>query len=139
MPVGNPVSYIAALTMATEPVKEAMPVASLLSYIAALSVATERITEFFKRIPFISGALSTPKEKGAKEDLRVIAVHLVAIIVGMILCHSFPDFLPKVDEKAPKDLTWGLCFGYGLLASGGSSFWNGALDTLRSAKKTMGG
>lgn len=115
-----------------------MPVGSLLSYIAALSVATERVTELFKRVPGISTALSTPRQ-GAKEDLRVIAVHLVAIIVGAIICHSFPDFLPKVGESGGNEPSLGLCFGYGLLASGGSSFWNSALDTFRSVKKTMGG
>jgi hypothetical protein len=114
-----------------------MPVASLLSYVAALSVATERVTELFKRIPLISSALSTPR-KGEMEDLRVIAVHLVAIIVGMVICHSFPGFLPKVDQNAGSDPSLGLCLGYGLLASGGSSFWNSALDTFRGVKKSMG-
>lgn len=113
--------------------------ASLLSYVAALSVATERVTELLKRIPGLSIVLSTPKPPGAKEDLRVIGVHLVAIIVGAIICHSFPDFLPKVGQSAGSDPSLGLCFGYGLLASGGSSFWNSALDTFRSVKKTMGG
>lgn len=110
-------------------VDASLPVGSLLSYIAALSVATERVTEFIKRIPGISRIFSNPQPKGsAREDLRVMGVHLLAALVAMTICHCLK-----------KELPWSLCFGYGVLASGGSGFWNGALDALRSVKKTMGG
>jgi hypothetical protein len=85
---------------------------SLLSYVAALSVATERVTEFFKRIPLISSALST-SGKGEMEDFGVIAVHLVVIIGGMVICHFFLGFPPKVDQNAGSDSSVGLCLGYG--------------------------
>jgi hypothetical protein len=116
-----------------------MPVTSLLSYVAALSVATERVTEFLKRIPLVSKALSDHKTKGWLEDLRIMGVYLLSFIVGTIICHFFPATLLQSAPSAGNDPSWIRCFGYGLLASGGSSFWNSALDTFRGVKKTMGG
>jgi len=115
-----------------------MAVASLLSYVAALSVATERVTELIKRIPWISSALSTRRE-GKLEDLRVMGVQLLAIVVGAVICHYFPATLLQSSSSAGGDPGWALCLGYGLLASGGSGFWNSALDTFRAVKKNMGG
>lgn len=59
-----------------------MLVGSLLFYVAALSVAIERVTELLKRIQLISSVLSAPQKDENMENLRVIAVHLVAIIWG---------------------------------------------------------
>jgi hypothetical protein len=121
-----------------------MPVASFISYVAALSVATERVTEFLKRIPLISSVLSSPQhppgtKPDMKEDLRVMGVHLLAFGVGTIICHYFPATLLQSAPSAGSGPCWTQCLGYGLLASGGSSFWNSALDTFRAVKKTMGG
>ena len=110
-----------------------------LTYIATLSVATERLTEFIKRVPVLSTFLST-KTQGALEDFRVMCVHALAVIIGMVLCHFFPELAPnKGSNGATGDLTLGWCLLYGLLASGGSSFWNSALDTFRGVKTKMGG
>ena len=112
-----------------------------MTFLAALSVATERVTEFLKRIPFVSTVLST-KTTGIKEDIRVICVHALAVIIGMVLCHYFPELAPgniPAAAGAPASVSLGNCFFYGLLASGGSSFWNSALDTFRGVKTKMGG
>ena len=115
-----------------------MNISTFLTYIAALSVATERVVEFIKRIPWLSSLLSTPRQ-GSGEDMRVIAVNLLAVVVGMVLCHSFPGGLQSSALGDSKDASWLLCLGCGLLASGGSSFWNSALDTLRGVKQKLGG
>lgn len=115
-----------------------MNLSSFLTYIAALSMATERVTEFLKRIPWLSSLLSTPKQ-GTSEDLRVIAVNLLAALVGTVLCHAFPAALQSAGTGDGKEPSWFLCFGLGLLASGGSGFWNSALDTLRGVKQKLGG
>jgi hypothetical protein len=109
-----------------------------LTYIAALSVATERVTEFIKRIPWLSGVLSTRRE-GSAEDMRVIAVNLLAVVIGMVLCHSFPQGFQSAGLADGKDASWLLCLGCGVLASGGSGFWNSVLDTLRGVKQKVGG
>ena|SRR5579864_6107501 len=115
-----------------------MNISNFLAYIAALSVATERVTEFTKRIPWLSSLLSTRRE-GKVEDVRVMAVNALAVVVGMVLCHSFPGGLQSAGFGDGKDASWFLCFGCGLLASGGSGFWNSALDTLRGVKQQVGG
>lgn len=118
-----------------------MNLSAVLTYIAALSVATERLTEFAKRIPGVSSILSkrgtkplTPRE----EDLRVMAVHLLSTVIAMVICKCFASDLPQVGQGTAPEATWSLCLGYGLLASGGSSFWNSALDTFRGVKQKMG-
>ena len=106
-----------------------------LTYVATLSVATERVTEFIKRFPGVSNFLSpATKPTGNAENIRVIFVHILATGIGILLCYCFPQ------ELAPNNLpkSFGVCFLFGLLASGGSSFWNSALDTFRGVKQKMG-
>jgi drug/metabolite transporter (DMT)-like permease len=108
-----------------------------LTYVAGLSVATERVTELLKRIPYLSNLLSKRRD-GTLEDIRVMAVQLLATLIGMVICHSFPTALPNVDQGSGNNVSWAVCLGYGLLASGGSGFWNSALDTFRGVKQKMG-
>ncbi len=110
------------------------------TYIAALSVSTERVTEFIKRSPGISNFLSQTNPDKTKENVRVICVHLLAVIIGGILCYLFPEQLAPTGHT-PSDpvAKFGWCLLFGVLASGGSSFWNSALDTFRGVKTKMGG
>jgi hypothetical protein len=118
-----------------------MDVSGALTYVATLSVATERVTEFIKRIPGVSNFLSpATKTPGTMEDIRVMSVHVLAVVIGMVLCHYFPQLAPSglPTEGSDGRLGLGVCFLFGLLASGGSSFWNSALDTFRGVKQKMG-
>jgi len=111
---------------------------SMMTYVAALSMATERVTEFIKRVPAFSSFLSAEKT-GTQEDVRVICVHVLAIIIGGIICGFFPKTLVPAGITLPTEL-WdkaAYCFLFGILASGGSAFWNSALDTLRNVKTNM--
>jgi len=116
-----------------------MNISNPLTYVAALSIATERVAEFIKRIPWLSNFLSTRQTTKTLEDVRVMAVYALATVIGMILCYYFPSALPNVDPGAGNHPSLAMCFGYGVLASGGSSFWNSALDTFRGVKQKMGG
>lgn len=116
-----------------------MDLNSMTTYVAALSVSTERVTEFVKRLPAFSGFLSTQKT-GTAEDVRIICVHLLAVAIGGVICGIFPKTLVPTGIVLPTEF-WnkaGYCFIFGILASGGSSFWNSALDTLRNVKTKMG-
>ncbi len=113
-----------------------------MAFVITLSAATERVTEFIKRVPKISDYLSTKLPPGTKEDVRVIAVHLLAVIIGTAVCYFFPQLAPtELLTKTPKGPILGFhwCILFGLLASGGSAFWNSALDTFRGVKTKMGG
>ena len=116
-----------------------MDLNGMVTYVAALSVSTERVTEFIKRVPVFSNFLSTEKT-GEQEDVRVLCVHVLAVVVGGVICGFFPKTLVPAGITFPAEF-WdkaAYCFLFGILASGGSSFWNSTLDTLRNVKTTMG-
>ena len=115
-----------------------MDLNGMVTYVAALSVSTERVTEFIKRVPAFSGFLSTEKS-GTAEDVRVICVHVLAVLIGGVICGFFPKTLVPAGITFPTEF-WdkaAYCLLFGILASGGSSFWNSALDTLRNVKTKM--
>jgi len=117
-----------------------MDLTGSMTYVATLSVATERVTEFIKRVPKLSEYLSAKLPPGRKEDVRVIVVHLLATIIGTTVCYVFPqlapsDLLTKTPSGPVLEFHW--CILFGLLASGGSAFWNSALDTFRGVKTKM--
>lgn len=115
-----------------------MDLNSMVTYVAALSVSTERVTEFVKRVPVFSSFLSAEKT-GTQEDVRIICVHVLAIIIGGVICGIFPETLVPSGIALPTEF-WdkaAYCFLFGILASGGSAFWNSALDTLRNVKTSM--
>lgn len=115
-----------------------MDLNGMITYVTALSVSTERVTEFIKKLPKFSGFLSMQKT-GTQEDLRVMCVHVLAVVVGGVICGFFPKTLVPAGITFPAEF-WdkaAYCLLFGILASGGSSFWNSALDTLRNVKTSM--
>ena len=100
-----------------------MDLSGMMTYVAALSVSTERITEFIKRFPKASDYLST-KTTGVRE----------------VLCWFFPTQLAPTGIVIPVEFAdrFGWCLLFGVLASGGSSFWNSALDTFHGVKTKLG-
>jgi hypothetical protein len=115
-----------------------MDLNGMITYVAALSVSTERVTEFVKRLPVFSNFLSAQRT-GKQEDARIICVHVLAIVIGGIICGIFPKTLVPTGIAFPTEF-WdkaAYCSLFGILASGGSAFWNSALDTLRNVKTSM--
>jgi len=116
-----------------------MDLNGMVTYVATLSVSTERVTEFIKRLPVFSTFLSTQKA-GTQEDVRILCVHLLAVVIGGIICGFFPKTLVPTGITFPTEF-WdkaAYCLLFSILASSGSSFWNSALDTLRNVKTKMG-
>jgi len=92
---------------------------TIVAVILALSVASERLVEIVKGlIPALNGRSEDPR----KEGLRTSAVQGMAIVAGIVtalLCQ------PALSKVVPQ--TWSTFPGIlavGLLASGGSGFWN---------------
>lgn len=115
-----------------------MDLNGMITYVTALSVSTERVTEFIKRLPVFSTFLSAEKT-GTQEDVRILCVHVLAVAVGGVICGFFPKTLVPAGITFPAEF-WdkaAYCLLFGILASGGSSFWNSALDTLRNVKTKM--
>lgn len=109
-------------------------VTALVSFVAGLSVATERITETIKSFPLLSKLFTQPGKTPQMEDLRLILVHVLAAAVGGFLCWQTQSALGGLLPPKIQAGFWEYTF-FGVLASGGSGFWNSALDFLRKLKK----
>ena len=103
--------------------------AALVSILVALSIASERLVEIIKGlIPFLN------KERNSKmtEGWRRAALQALAVVAGI--------FTALLAQPAIKAVIPGLsehCTGIlalGLLASGGSGFWNAVLTYVLNVK-----
>ncbi len=95
-----------------------------------LSVATERVTDTIKQWIWGDG---TPNPKTAPGWVQFIAI-LSGIFVSA-LSGLNPLNVAGFNAYAwNKPNTWAVCIVSGILASGGSAFWNHLLDILQAAK-----
>jgi hypothetical protein len=93
-------------------------ISSIIALLAALSVASERLVEIFKGVwPW----LNTEKVDKDQEGRRQAALHVSAVVAG-ILTTALASTTPTVKAViTDKPSAW---IVIGLLASGGSGFWN---------------
>lgn len=106
---------------------------TFLATMVALSVAVERIVEILKQtlgsLP-VFRLLFMPRATPAAENLRCACVHLLsATIGGLVAGFSGIDILPTPHHN--RYLSYAVA---GLLSSGGSAFWNHALDIIQATK-----
>jgi hypothetical protein len=99
---------------------------TVISLLIALSIASERLVDIIKGlVPWLNQQRRRPAEEGwRKAALQVIAV-FAGITTAWFASPAVPDFLPH-------DFTGKLALG--LLASGGSGFWNSILTYVTKAK-----
>jgi hypothetical protein len=99
---------------------------TVISLLVALSIASERLVDIIKGlIPWLNQQRRKPAEEGwRKAVLQVIAV-ISGITTAWLAGPAVPAFLPH-------DFTGKLALG--LLASGGSGFWNSILTYVTKAK-----
>lgn len=113
---------------------------SLIALLIVLSVASERFVEILKGL---SGFLDTTHtDDPRKERLRRMSLHILGVIAGVgIAALTWPilaQVLAETPEAAPKRDV-GTILALGLLASGGSGFWNTMLSyavNLKDLKRT---
>lgn len=105
---------------------------TIVSLLVALSVASERLVEIIKGlIPILNQQNPDPKKEGwRKAFLQILAV-AAGIITACIAGAAIPT-----DIGIPDDFTGKLALG--LLASGGSGFWNSILTYVTKAKDIKG-
>lgn len=103
---------------------------SFLAAILAVSVAVERVIEILKQtlgtIPFI-GWLFTPNANKNQESWRCALIHLLSAALGAGIAAYSRITVPGLSA----DFSYPLI---GLLAAGGSAFWNHALDLVKATK-----
>jgi hypothetical protein len=101
---------------------------TIIGLLAALSVASERLVEIIKGlIPSLDKQSPDPKtEAHRRAALHVIAA-FAGILTAFIASQAFPDSV-----HLPPGILGKITLG--LLASGGSGFWNSILDYVNNAK-----
>ena len=95
-----------------------------------LSVATERVTDTIKQWIWGDG---TPNPKTAPGWVQFIAI-LSGIFVSALSGMNPLNVADFHARKWNEPTTWAVCIVSGILASGGSAFWNHLLDILQAAK-----
>ena len=107
---------------------EAATLIAIVSLILALSVASERLVEIVKGfIPF----LGKPNQDPQREAIRCSLLQVLAVVSGIVTAYLAKDYIPK---EVPDLLKGWSVLGLGLLASGGSGFWNAILTYLLKIK-----
>ena len=104
-------------------------VTNYVTLLVALSVATERFVEIIKNIvPW----LNTERKDDKKEGIRRAVLHAIAIVGGIITALLAKPAVSVVLTDSLNNF-WGY-IALGLLASGGSGFWNSILTYLLEVK-----
>jgi O-antigen/teichoic acid export membrane protein len=92
--------------------------AAFVTLMIGLSIATERLVEIVKG--FV-GFLGTEQADADAERRRKALLQILAVAAGIFTAWSAADYVP--DDIAKPTESWKI-IGLGLLASGGSGFWN---------------
>ena len=102
---------------------------SIVTLLAALSVASERLVEIAKGF---SSFLSTENPDPARERWRKTSLQILAVLAGLATAWLTKD-TSAINALIPDTkLAW---VPLGLLASGGSGFWNSIQTYLAKAKE----
>lgn len=116
---------------------------TIVTLIIALSIATERFVEIIKSwFP----SLDQSRDTAVLEGRRRAKLQLLAAVGGIVISYLAWPVSSQVITSGPRSLT---IVALGLLASGGSGFWNALLTSVvhikdlkaldvKQAKQTMG-
>ena len=100
----------------------------LVGFIISLSIASERLVEIIKGfIPALNQTDPNPKREGIRRSL----IQMLAVGSGILTAFMAKDYLPSEISKLSSN--WNI-LGLGLLASGGSGFWNSILTYVTKVK-----
>ncbi len=101
---------------------------TIIGLLAALSVASERLVEIAKGlIPWLDQQNSDPGTESRRRAALQFLAAAAGVTTAFVSGQAFPDTL----HIAPGFLSKVVL---GLLASGGSGFWNSILDYVNNAK-----
>ncbi len=112
-----------------------MDVASVISVLGVLSLSVERVVEMIKNL---LPTLSKKQDNEKKEGYRRFALHFIAAFVGFVIALVAQEQIGSILFKTDGKIGIASCIILGLLASGGSGFWNqslGIVEEIRRAKK----
>ena len=102
---------------------------AIVAVIVALSIASERLVEIIKGLlPFLNKENTTDP---TKEGWRRAALHVLAVAAGIVTAWLAQPIIPTKAGALSSDLSF---LPLGLLASGGSGFWNSILTYFLKIK-----
>jgi len=103
---------------------------SIVTLLIALSIASERLVDIIKGVvPFLAQANDDPR----KEALRCSSLQVLAVVGGILTAFLARPGIP--DGILPESATGVMpVIALGLLASGGSGFWNTVLTYMVKVK-----
>lgn len=103
--------------------------AAIVGLLISLSVASERLVEIIKGvIPFLKDENSDSYREGVRRSM----LQLLAVAAGIATALLAQPVILQVVELPGSSLLWILALG--LLASGGSGFWNSVLTYVLKIK-----
>ena len=109
-------------------------ITNYVTLLVALSVSTERLVEIVKNfIPW----LNTKYKDAKKEGHRKAVLHVLAFCGGIVTAFLAQPAVSAVLSDSLNNI-WGY-IALGLLASGGSGFWNSILSYILEAKNIKAG
>lgn len=115
-----------------------MDIVSIIALLGAMSLSVERVVEIIKgMVPFLA---EEHKDKN-KERYRRASIQVLAALVGMAIALVAQEQIQPLLStmfKSPGMLGTPGAIILGLLASGGSGFWNqtmGIVEEIKKAKK----
>ncbi len=103
----------------------------LISYVLGIAVASERIVEMVKGVfPILWQAKEDPKAEALRRSLLQALSIAISVGVACTATATLPNELKALGwvERLPG------VFALGLIAAGGSGFWNALLTLLQNVK-----
>lgn len=103
----------------------------LISYVLGIAVASERVVEMVKGVvPILWQAKDDPKEEAFRRSLLQALSIVVSLIAAFAATAALPNELKGLDwlQRAPGTIA------LGLIAAGGSGFWNAVLTLVANVK-----
>jgi hypothetical protein len=104
-------------------------ISSIVTLLAALSVASERLVEIVKGL---FSFLSAENPDATRERWRKTTLQILALVAGLLTAWLTKDTSAVKALIPDTTLAW---IPLGLLASGGSGFWNSIQTYLAKAKE----
>ncbi len=111
-----------------------MDITSIIALLGVMSLSVERVVEMVKgMIPFLAEKHDDKK----KERWRRVTLHFVAALAGTAIALVSQNQIQPLLETIFKGPGIGIpgCIMLGLLASGGSGFWNQTLSIVEEIKQ----
>ncbi len=112
-----------------------MEITSIVALLGGMSLSVERVVEIIKNmVPFLAGQqVDEKKERWRRAMLHFLSA-LAGTVIALVAQEQIQPLLPNIFTETG-EIGLPDCILLGLLASGGSGFWNQSLAIVEEIKK----